>query len=133
MNKSDEFLLKYYPNVITNINDIERLNTLSRKAIKKTELRMFEIKTRINKSMSKNCLLKKYYIKNKYEYNELLKYVESINNAYTLSLHTDTINLINKVVAIEPSFNSRCCPECDDNMIFINKKIPSIYCMLCKK
>jgi hypothetical protein len=94
--------------------------------------RIADIKSRIKKDLDKNCLNKKYQIKSRIEYDNIRKWCEIIDmKGHKLLWHHDRNLMINKLDKIIEG-NYFCCKECDSPMIFVNQKVPVMYCYLSK-
>lgn len=96
-------------------------------AVRKSAIRVDQIKTRIMNDVTKNQLQKKYQIRSLVEYEQLVEFCESLG--MTLSWMYDPKVMTNKVTNIIAP-NSLCCRECDGPPIFVHKKVKVKYCYL---
>jgi hypothetical protein len=118
------------------ISEIEKnyFKALNTKMEDKSLNRIYNIKLRIKNDLDKNSFPKKYQIKSMSEYKIIKKFCETLDmKGYELLWCNDEnglkMNKLDKI--IEGDYD--CCKECDRPMIFINKKVPIIYCYFYKK
>jgi hypothetical protein len=116
------------------INRIEKdyFKTLNNNMLIKSNKRIDNIKKRIINDVNKNSFNKKYQINSLIEYEIIKEFTKTSNiKEYELLYCGDnelTMNKLDKI--IEGKYD--CCRDCDRPMIFINKKIPVIYCYFYK-
>lgn len=132
---SEKGLRKIEPYDKTPIIEKKYFDVLNQKMVEKSNKRIDELQKRLLSDISKNNFNKKYQVKSMFEYYTLKKFVENNESINTkgyefLWCHGDKLmNKLDKIIC----GNYFCCRDCDNPMIFVNKKVYVLFCYFYKK